>query len=58
MSDPNPTRKLNTHIGVEVVTAVNVTGVNKEMHPANTAVMIVTMIIGKHSQMMICTGST
>jgi hypothetical protein len=58
MKDPIATRKLNTHIGVDVVTSVKVTGVNNEMHPANTAVMIVIMIIGSVNSAMICTGST
>jgi hypothetical protein len=58
MNDPIPTRTLNTHIGVDVVTSEKVTGVNSEMHPANTAVMIVIMIIGNVNNAMICTGST
>jgi len=58
MNEPTPTRKLNTHIGVEVVTSVKATGVNSEMHVANTAVIIVIMIIGNVNNAMICTGST
>ena len=58
MNEPTPTRKLNTHIGVEVVTSVNVTGVSIAIHPANTAVMIVMISIGNVNNAMICTGIT
>lgn len=53
-----PTRTLNTHIGVDVVTSVNVTGVSIAIHPANTAVMIVMISIGNTNNAMICTGIT
>jgi len=58
MSEPTPTMKLNTHIGVDVVTSLNVIGVSIAIHPANTAVMIVMMNIGNVNNAMICTGIT
>jgi hypothetical protein len=58
MKNAIPLKKLNTHIGVDDVTSVNVKGVNNDKHVANVAVMIVIIIIGNVNKAMICTGST
>ena len=58
MNDPMNTITLSIHIGVDVVTSMNVKGVNSAIHPANTAVMIVMMNIGNVNNAMICTVIT
>jgi hypothetical protein len=58
MNEPMYTTTLHIHIGVDVVTSVNVKGVNRAIHPANTAVMIVMMNIGNVNNATICTGIT